>query len=447
MIDVQFWQWATVLAFGLLFLLTAPLSRTVAEFFSATTTQGKTPNVLTLTSSLVISWVFAKSITNAAGLGMSYGIVGGVAYSMYYLSFLVAGVVLYQLRVRGGYTSIHHFLSTRFGHGAVVVFSLLVCFRLYNEVWSNTMVIGSYFGAAGSVEYYGAILAFTALTLAYTLKGGLRSSLMTDVIQMALFAVLLFIILALMLPHTPGGVRAYLHSGQWTMATGLNLLVVALIQVFSYPFHDSVMTDRAFISPPRVALRSFLWAAPIGVACIILFSTVGVFAQLRGLEGESTLAVGQLLGVAAVLVMNFIMITSAASTLDSAFASAAKLIVVDLGQPQQQSVRRGRWVMAAFAVLGTLPVFMNPEILSATTVSGTMVLGLAPVFVLWRMQAGAWAFHVSVATGIVWGLVLALGWWPAHWTFTTGKYADLLTVNLLATVMAFGLYWLFSKRK
>lgn len=447
MTDVQFWQWTTVLAFGLLFLLAAPLSRTVAEFFSATTTKGKTPNVLTLTSSLVISWVFAKSITNAAGLGMNYGIVGGVAYSMYYLSFLVAGVVLYQLRVRGGYTSIHHFLSTRFGHGAVVVFSLLVCFRLYNEVWSNTMVIGSYFGAAGSAEYYAAILAFTALTLAYTLKGGLRSSLMTDVIQMALFAVLLFVVLGLMLPHTPGGVRVYLHSGQWTMATGLNLLVVALIQVFSYPFHDSVMTDRAFISPPKVALRSFLWAAPIGMACIILFSTVGVFAQLRGLEGEPTLAVGQLLGVAAVLVMNFIMITSAASTLDSAFASAAKLIVVDLGQPQHQRVQRGRWVMAAFAILGTLPVFMNPEILSATTVSGTMVLGLAPVFVLWRMRAGAWAFHTSVATGIAWGLVLALGWWPANWTFTTGKYADLLIVNVLATVMAFGCYWMFAKRR
>ncbi|MEZ4932144.1 MAG: hypothetical protein R2788_08510 [Saprospiraceae bacterium] len=42
---------------------------------------------------------------------------------------------------------------------------------MFNEVWSNTMVIGSYFGEQGSSGYYSSILVFTALTLLYTLKG------------------------------------------------------------------------------------------------------------------------------------------------------------------------------------------------------------------------------------------------------------------------------------
>ncbi|PSR14909.1 MAG: sodium:solute symporter [Bacteroidetes bacterium] len=435
------WQWLLVALSGLIFLLLSPVARNTQAFFSAASARGSQPGVFMLTSSLVISWIFAKSITNAANLGLSFGLVGGVAYAVYYLSFIVAGIVIHQMRIRGGFTSIHHFLATRFGHGAVVVFSLLVGFRLYNEVWSNTMVIGSYFGAAGSANYYGSILLFTGLTLAYTLKGGLRSSMLTDVIQMVLFGLLLFVVLGLILPKTGGGISTYLHSGEWTMATGLNLAVVAFIQIFSYPFHDSVMTDRGFISDPKVTLRSFLWAAPIGFVCIVLFSFVGIYAQAVGLEGQAPVEVSKVLGVGAMLVMNFIMITSAGSTLDSAFSSAAKLVVKDLGASRPPTVLRGRIVMALFAVAGTLPIFANPEILSATTVSGTMVLGLAPVFLLWRWQAaGAWSFHLAVGVGVVLGLLLALGLVPASWVFFSGKYGDLLSVNIIGTVLCFVLF-------
>jgi hypothetical protein len=41
--------------------------------------------------SIFISWIFAKSVTNAANLGASYGIVGGLAYASYWLSIPVGG--------------------------------------------------------------------------------------------------------------------------------------------------------------------------------------------------------------------------------------------------------------------------------------------------------------------------------------------------------------------
>ncbi|MFK7905154.1 MAG: hypothetical protein AB8B69_08515, partial [Chitinophagales bacterium] len=131
-------QWALLIAFGLLFFWIAPYSKTVEEFFAARSEEGKQPRMFMLTSSLVISWIFAKSITNAANLGLEFGIVGGVAYAVYYFSFVVGGVVIYQLRTKGGFKSIHHFLESRFGRGAVMVFSLLIGFRLFTEVWSNT---------------------------------------------------------------------------------------------------------------------------------------------------------------------------------------------------------------------------------------------------------------------------------------------------------------------
>ncbi|MCB0298044.1 MAG: sodium:solute symporter, partial [Calditrichaeota bacterium] len=158
------------------------------------------PGFWILTFSLVISWLFAKSITNAANLGMSFGIVGGLAYAMYYFSFLTAGIIIYRMRKEGGFRSLHEFLSGKFGAGAMAVFSLVISIRLLNEVWSNSAVIGSYFGKAGSGQYIAAVLVFTGLTLAYSLKGGLRSSLITDMIQMVLFGVLLLIILGYVIP-------------------------------------------------------------------------------------------------------------------------------------------------------------------------------------------------------------------------------------------------------
>lgn len=436
------WQWILVAGFGLLFFLIAPISRTVASFYSASSAEGRQPNVFLLTSSLVISWIFAKSITNAANLGLSFGIVGGVAYAVYYLSFIVAGIVIYQLRVQGKFESIHDYLSQRFGRTAVIVFSLLVGFRLYNEVWSNTMVIGSYFGDMGSTQYYTAIIVFTLLTLAYTLKGGLRSSLLTDAIQMVLFGVLLFVVLGLIMPKTDGGLSTYFQSGEWGLATGVNLLLVAFIQIFSYPFHDSVMTDRGFISDPATTRKSFFLAAVIGFICILLFSFVGIYAQTQSLSGQAAVEVSKLLGVGAMLVMNFIMVTSAASTLDSAFSSAAKMAVVDLSTKDKQTVGRGRLVMVLFAIAGTLPIFANPEILSATTISGTMVLGLAPVFLLWKVKAPAVSFHLAVGVGIVLGVLLALGAIPEGLVWFPGKYGDLLSVNILGTVACFVLFLL-----
>ena len=194
--------------------------------------------------------------------------------------------------------------------------------------------------------------------------------------------------------------------------------------------------------------------------------------------------VAKLLGGPILLVMNFIMITSAASTLDSTFTSFSKLAVVDLGVgnkgarppssakahrgaraqvqgkdneavvPDQLSgqladtpiststVSMGRLAMIGITVLGTIPVFLNPAILSATTVSGAMVAGLAPVFCLWWVKAPPLSFWLSVGFGLLCGFVLVFGLWPGWLTVSTGKYADLLGVTLVEVVGCFSLYLL-----
>ena len=440
MIDIHYWQWGLVIASSLLLFLLSPSAKNTNQFFKAQHKK-KAPNTFMLMGSLVISWIFAKSITNAANLGLDYGIVGGVAYAAYYLSFTVAGIFIYKMRTQGKYTSIHHFLTSKFGKGAVAVFSILIAIRLFNEVWSNTMVIGTYFGDIGTSAYYGSILVFTALTLAYVLKGGLSSSIFTDVLQMGLFSVLLIVILSVIFgPKTDFTMKDAAISGIWSFETGLNLFFAAVLQSLSYPFHDPVLTDRGFISSPKVTLKSFLLATAIGGACIILFSIIGVYAQANGMAGQAAVEVGKAFGVSVLLVINFIMITSAASTLDSTFSSFSKLVSIDL--KLGNSIKVGRWSMVVIAVLGTIPVFLNAEILSATTISGTMVIGLTPIFLFWKSKAPKLSFHLSVFCGIVFGLLLIFNLFPSQLIFTTGKYADLLWINFWGIISCITLYFI-----
>ncbi len=435
--EVINWQWILIIASSLILFVISPLAKTTSQFFKATKHK-KAPNAFVLTGSLIISWIFAKSITNAANLGLDFGIVGGVAYAGYYLSFAVAGILIYQMRTKGGFYSIHQFLTTKFGKGAMALFSILIAIRLFNEVWSNTTVIGTYFGEQCSEPYYWSIIVFTLLTLAYAVKGGLSSSIFTDVIQMGLFSVLLCVILWSVFTKDDFTVNEVATSGTWSFELGLNLFFAAIIQSFSYPFHDPVLTDRAFISSPKVTLKSFLWASVLGGLCIVLFSIIGVYAQAQGMQGQAAVEVGKAFGVVILLVINFIMITSAASTLDSTFSSFSKLLAIDL--KMGRNLTFGRASMAAIAILGTLPVFLNAEILSATTISGTMVIGLTPVFIFWNKDVPRISFYLSVICGLVFGFILVFDAFPKALIFTEGKYADLLWVNVFGLASCILLY-------
>jgi Na+/proline symporter len=437
--EVLYWQWVLVIASGLLFFFLSPLAKTSDQFFKAIK-NSKAPSGLVLTGSLIISWIMAKSITNAANLGLEFGIVGGLAYAGYYLSFAVAGILIYQLRTKGNYNSIHEFLTTKFGKNAMFVFSILIVIRLFNEVWSNTMVIGTYFGVQGSDSYFSAIIIFTLLTLSYSLKGGMSSSIFTDAIQMVLFSILLIIILWKVFSMESFSVGDVATSSTWSFELGLNLFFAAIIQSFSYPFHDPVLTDRAFIASPQVTRKSFLWASLLGALCIVLFSIIGVYAKTKGMTGDAAFEVGKAFGVVILLVINFIMITSAASTLDSTFSSFSKLVTIDLSLGK--SITLGRIAMVSVALLGTIPIFLNAEILSATTVSGTMVIGLTPVFLFWNMNVPKISFYLSVIGGIFFGFILVFNVMPEELIFTDGKYSDLLWVNIWGIVTCIILYCL-----
>ena len=430
-------SWIVFIVYGVWMFMISPRVRGVdqeSQFFKGKSDDGKEVSLLFLCSSLLVSWIFAKSIQNAADLGQSLGLPGGIAYATYWLSFITAGYILYAIR-QSGFTSLHQFLTSKYGPASIWLFSLILLFRLWNEIWSNTIVVGQYFGEVGSTGFYLGTWATTAVVVAYALKGGLRSSIITDTVQMGLFLIILFIIAALILPSADPS--EMISSGEWTLTGGVDLILVALIQIWSYPFHDPVMTDRAFITESKKMKRAFLIAGGVGFACILLFSLTGVFNQIAGVGGNSTMSTARYFGLPILIAMNLIMMISATSTLDSTLTSAGKLTAVDLMPNLKVSrVMVARIALVTLAILGNLMVHLDPSILSATTVSGTMVIGLTPVFLLHRWaRAGAVSYWASVLSGMAFGLAYAFDLIP--FAIGEGKYGTLLSTNLAGVLVSF----------
>ena len=433
--------WAFLPLYGLILYVVAPSARTTDGFFRGRDARGREASQWMLTTSIFIAWIFAKSVTNAANLGASYGVVGGLAYAAYWLSIPVAGLAIYAIRRTTGAKGLVPFLVSKYGRGAAAAFALVILIRLYNEVWSNTAVVGGYYGQPGSAAFIGSALVFTVAVLLYSMKGGLRSSIFTDVLHAVIFIIFLAVVLFLVLPrHTPGQL---LRQGTFSLATGGDLLLVALLQVLSYPFHDPVLTDRGFVTEERVMLKSFIVAGTAGCAAIFVFSLVGNYARIEGIAGGGNVpaAVSRSFGLGALFVMTVIMVNAAGSTLDSAFSSLSKAVALELpllaGRvPSHRPVRIGTAAMIGVAILGNVPMIFGADILAATTISGTMVMGLAPIFLLQRfVRFSPASFHLAFWPGVVLGVLLAAGLVPHGWAIGTGKYALLLGVNVYGLVI------------
>ncbi len=433
-------------------ILFTPIAKTVNTFYSGSSPQGEVPSLFTLTFSQVTTWIFARSLMNAAILGYFYGFWGTLAYALYYLSFLTGGKIVDKLRFEQGFASVQEFLHARFGRAGVSCYNIVIVIRLISEVFANLLVIGMLFGMAGSNAYVLAIIAFSAVTLLYSMLGGLHASLKTDVLQMSIFVFVLLMLLA-----------SVLGSGQFSIADltfkefqveqpGPILMLVALLQIWSYPMHDPVMMDRGFLADRETTRKSFFHAAWISMICIIAFGCLGVWAGAHAGEGDTMNSVLiRLLGEWPMLLFSTTLVVSAMSTLDSTLSSSAKLIAVDM-KLVTASVKNGRLIMLIFMLLGLLFVFFgNQDLFSAVAVSGTASLFLAPVvfFSIFGKQNDipSWSYMFAFVVAIS-GACLYFIESSGHtqWLGDMHKYTKLLLISLVILMTGCAAFLIGSAR-
>jgi Na+/proline symporter len=425
-------------------LLVAPRRASVEGFFGGQGVDGRAPGLWVLVLSQVTTWIFARSLMNAAILGYYYGIAGTLAYAAYYGSFLTGGYIVGHLR-RGGAGSVQDWLQGRFGAVGTGCYNLVIALRLLSEVFANLLVVGLIFNAVLAGSGTGAILIVAVLGLAYSAWGGLSAALRTDVLQMAVFLVVFGLAFGALLAAPGFDLPAVLTApGVSGAYNGWVLLLVAGLQVFSYPAHDPVMMDRGFIADPATTQRSFLHAFWISTLCIIGFGFFGIQAGLTGADYE-----GQLIGTWALMFPPWVfvalmisLLVSALSTLDSALSSAARLVVEEL-RLAPRSLGGGRIVMLVFMTAGTaLTLWGNATLFDAVAVSGTASMFLTPVLIVGLVlgrPAALWAYLVAFGAAMLGAFAYFARSWPTVAAFLPEghKYEQLLVICVVVLVAGF----------
>lgn len=436
-----------VLLFGAIILaslLVTPRRVSPDGFFSGRNSAGQAPGLWVLVLSQVTTWIFARSLMNAAILGYYYGIAGTLAYAAYYGSFLTGGYIIGHLR-KSGAASMQDWLGVRFGTTGQTCYNVVIGLRLLSEVFANLLVVGLIFNAVLDGSGTTAIIIVSILGLAYSAWGGLSAALRTDVVQMVLFLAA-FGIAFIALVLTPGfSIGAVLSApGVSGSYNGWVLLAVAVLQVFSYPAHDPVMMDRGFLADEETTRKSFLHAFWISTLCIIAFGFFGIQAGLVGAAYE-----GQLIGTwsqmfpAWVFVLLMLsLLVSAMSTLDSALASSARLAVEELGLASR-SLIGGRIVMIVVMAAGVgLTLWGNATLFDAVAVSGTASMFLAPVLSVGLIAGrplALWSYLVAFASALIGAFAYFARDWPSvAMILPEGhKYEQLLVICICVLVAGF----------
>ncbi len=429
---------------------------TVDGFYKGYDKEGRAPNLWTLVLSQVTTWIFARSLLNAAILGYYYGIAGTLAYTAYYGSFLTGAYVVARLRETHS-VSVQDWLRSNFGGIGTATYNIVIALRLLSEVFANLLVVGLIFSVllpeTGYVREI-SVIVLSCVVFAYSAWGGLRAALRTDVLQMIVFLIVFAVaFLAMVLAPNFSWVGVLTSDGVAGSYNGWVLLLVAALQVFSYPIHDPVMMDRGFLADKDVTRASFLHAFWISALCIFGFGLFGIQAAEIGAKIES-----DLLGTWWIMFPDLIfaalllsLLISGLSTLDSALASVARLINEELNV-LPRTLGAGRVAMAGFLIIGgALTLWGNGTLFDAVAVSGTASMFLTPVMVtslILGRRLAIWAYLVAYGAA-VFGAILYFARGSAWATaiLPDGHKYEQLLVICIAVLLIGGLSALIGSRR
>ena len=136
------------------------------------------------------------------------------------------------------------------------------------------------------------------------------------------------------------------------------------------------------------------------------------------------------------------LLVSALSTLDSALASAARLMVEEW-RIAPRSLMGGRLVMAGFMILGALlTLWGNATLFDAVAVSGTASMFLTPVLLVGLVagrRIAVWSYLTAFAAAMLGAAAyFARGWEPVAALLPEGhKYEQLLVICVLVLIAGF----------
>jgi len=275
--------------------------------------------------------------------------------------------------------------------------ALLLGFTAINKLWSFTNL-------AGYIEPIYASLAVGLITLGFTLRGGIRTSVFTGAIQTILWIGLLAVT-SLLLVNLDW---SWFSSGKNNLDSVVNLdfmskfSVAFLISILVGASSHGMMWQKAFSMPKENIKPTFYTAGVIFSLIVVALGSLGLYAQAQGLEVKvadtaqmvSMLAIGGPLLLTAFAV---ILIGQTSTVMDSSLNYISSLITREW--LHKDSVNTSRAIMVLFVLLAWLISWAKLEIWTILMLMSAVRIVMFVPLVLEIMKKKfneSWVFYSSI---------------------------------------------------
>jgi SSS family solute:Na+ symporter len=327
--------------------------------------------------------ISSQQFVGQAGLAYTIGIAAGAFQLVGALCFTLLGVFFVDVYLALGLRTAPEFFERRYNTGTRMFVSAInvvriVAANIVAALYAGATVMTSLLGWDGPGDFELAVILIAAAAGAYTIFGGLRSVLWTDIIQVTLLltagAIMLCISVAraggvaevLSLQHNSGDsmwslVRPWDHAFGWLpLATGAVILAVH----GHCTDHDYVQRALAARSVYHAKMGA-LFAALLKMIALFVIAAPGVIAAklMPGLAHPDQ-AFGHLVtefvprGMAGVVLAG--LLAAILGTVAAALSASAALLSYDFalkampGLPETSRVRLGRGLMGALLIVCVL---------------------------------------------------------------------------------------------
>ena len=430
-------------------------NRNVLDFFFG----GRTLPFWALSITFIASWWGAGSAISTADLAYA----DGLGAFWYYGVPVLISTFLMILGAKGirrvGYLTQGEMMRARYSAGSARLLSVMILIFMTFTAASQMVGIGDFFGSYLGLSYQTAVWAGTGIVLIYSLFGGFRGVVLTDIVQ---FVLLLFSAVAVFMVgmDRAGGLEGirnaaaavgktdYLDFGAGAAKYMIYVITFGCAWMIQANVWQRISATRSDRDAHKMTVLSFFVYIPLylmvvltGMAGLALYRTLpdgGVVTALVRQEMSPLLGALVFVGISAAIM----------STMDSLINTGAMTLSMDLF-PRRENEEKNIFysqlstlAVTAVALLIALRIRSILEIswLASDVITTGVFIPLVAGFV-WRRgnAAGAMASMVAGLLYCSYNLLISLGLGlPTFWTPHSTEQV------LLGIVLSAIVYVLFS---
>jgi Na+/proline symporter len=370
---------------------------TVEDFISSRNSAGARLTTASIVASVAGAWILFSPAETAVRVGLA-GVIGyALGQAAPSFVYAVLGPRMRQIMPDGH--SLTEYARHRFGRPVHLFTLCIMLFYMFIYLAAELTAIAAAFHLVAAIPPGWTALVVAAATVAYTMAGGLRSSLFTDGIQFLLIVPLLaftLLITVAKLDGLPAALAAAREAAPHALALahrpGIEfgvMLIIAIVaaELFNQGYWQRVYACRDY----RTLRRSFLTSGMIIMPLLLLAGLFGLLAVGQGLPEEQASTaffhlIRSVLPVGAVAVVLVLAVTLVMSSMDTLLNGIVSILISDLAPRRRPAapgrlLRVSRWLTVLIALPAVAIAARNYSVLYLFLIADLVCAGAVfPLF-------------------------------------------------------------------